>query len=322
MIVISEIVLLFKFKNCFVLFLLLIPFKPFSSVAYAQSYYYPSNYYNNYPYYVPPMQTYNVCPEIFYFFNYEPFISGEEQTTRQMSVPQSQVLNNPFLRNPQQLNPRQVNNSTQNEIKKNSSAPLILQSQIQYNQANRPLFYQGTRPNPSVVQPQAKQIVPQVQQTTKAEGPFYELISQTYEKCCPLNRNRLTPVKLKDDHELHQTLFESFMNQTHILHPQSQGIYSIMEFYHQQTDLGSFNPFYVQIMNSHAFYLISKRERNGAPAITPIALSILLNAWPMLVFIVLANGFAAVFIWFLVRINLFFFNFFILEIEFFVYFLG
>lgn len=253
---------------------------PFCETA-AQSYYYSPSQFNSpgnpnqYPYYVPPLQTYNVCPELFYFFDYEPFIlsKGEESSSRHLFDYPPQLAK----ARSKSFDVNKTNDTETFRIKKKNSTQLLLQSQIQ-------------------MQP--------TQTVSQADGPFFKIVADTYERCCPLNRNRLKPIKVKDDSGLYELLFESFSNQTHILHYQSQGIFSIMEFFNQQTDLGSFNPFYVQIMNSQAFYLISKREQNGAPTITPIALTILLNAWPMLVIILMANAYAAIFIWFLVNFSI------------------
>ncbi len=47
------------------------------------------------------------------------------------------------------------------------------------------------------------------------------------------------------------------------------------------------------------FYLINRREINGASTTTPIAMSILINMWPLFVIIALANAYVGVFIWLL-----------------------
>jgi hypothetical protein len=143
---------------------------------------------------------------------------------------------------------------------------------------------------------------------SRPEGPFWEVMSKTYEKCCSLNRDRIKPILVKDDLELNNELFSSFSNQTHILHHRSQGMFAIFETHHafQQFDGFSQNQYSVQIMSSTGFYLITKREMNGSPTITPIALSILLNAWPLLLIILVANGYAAIIIWLLVSQLLFF----------------
>jgi hypothetical protein len=137
---------------------------------------------------------------------------------------------------------------------------------------------------------------------TRPEGPFWDVMSQTYEKCCSLNRDRIKPILVKDDLELNNELFSSFSNQTHILHHRAQGMFAIFETHNafQQFDGFSQNQYSVQIMSSTGFYLVTKREMNGSPTITPIALSILLNAWPLLLIILVANGYAAIIIWLLV----------------------
>jgi len=86
----------------------------------------------------------------------------------------------------------------------------------------------------------------------KVDGPFWQIFSQSYEKCCPLNRNRLKTTLLKNDAALHEQIFNSFSNQTHILFFQSQGMFAILELFnqYQQFDTNSFNPYAVQVLSS------------------------------------------------------------------------
>lgn len=230
------------------------------NIILVNSYTYPSSYYN---YYIPQFQTYNVCPEQFYFYDYEPLIIAQQPV----------------------VDPNEI--STDIVIPKNKTAKAAKRINSNLKGENATKFQSQLLPPPPAL------II---------EGPFWIVFSQAYEKCCPLNSNRIKPVQLKSQSSFNRELFDSFSNQTHIINFQSQGMFGIIELFNQfqQFDANSFNPHSVQILSSSGFYLISKRDFNGAPTMTPIALSTLLNAWPIFVIILLANGYAAIFIWFLV----------------------
>jgi hypothetical protein len=259
----------------------------------SQANYYPPSFFN-YPYNIPPLQTYNICPELLYYFNYEPLMQSlqpeipEEmetstQATIQFTIPQESLttINKNILElfkgykmsaNATTSKFQRINHALNGRIKSN-------RTQKKFQHQIDPRYYQAIA------------------------GPFWEVISGTYEKCCPLNKNRLRPILLDNDTSVITELFHSFANQTHILNHQSQGMFSIIELFNNYESYGfSYNnPFSVQILTSSGFYLISKREFNGAPTVTPIALTILLKAWPILAIIILANSYAAILIWFLVN---------------------
>ena len=228
---------------------------------------YPPSYYNpNYEYYNSPnnlRQTYNICPEDFYYFDYEPLLFNTENADKQSSI--LNTIENFFSND--------KNNQT-NKIRRSSK-----------ESSKSPKFQAQVSPVDN-----------------KIDGPFWQIFSQSYEKCCPLNKNRLKTNHVKDDAALYEQIYNSFSNQTHIIFFQSQGMFAILELFNefQQFDTNSFNPYAVQVLSSSGFYLITKRDFNGAPTMTPIALTILLNAWPLLLIILIANAYAGIFIWFLV----------------------
>ena len=180
------------------------------------SFNYPPSYYNpTYEYYNSPnnlRQTYNICPEDFYYFDYEPLIYNTENLGQQTSI--LNVLDNFLSQDKQNLTKRGA---------KRSSKKLKFESQLNM---------------PAVV--------------NNIDGPFWQIFSQSYEKCCPLNRNRLKTVPVRDENALQQQIFNSFSNQTHILFFQSQGMFAIIELFNQfqQFDTNSFNPYAVQVLSS------------------------------------------------------------------------
>jgi hypothetical protein len=78
----------------------------------------------------------------------------------------------------------------------------------------------------------------------------WEILKQTYDKCCPLNRNRLKPIQTRDEISLYQRLFNSYGKFNNTL--QGQGIYGIIENFDafQSMDSNAMNPASVQILSS------------------------------------------------------------------------
>lgn len=287
---------MFKYIINFILFRII-----FLKYCLSQANYYPPSFFN-YPYNIPPLQTYNICPELLYYFNYEPLMqslqpqmSPEEMET---TLTSTQSTNNEITVPPQEMlttiNKNILELFRGYKMAANGTTPRyqkinhLVNGRIKSNRTQKKFQHQ--------IDPRYYQAI---------SGPFWEVISGTYEKCCPLNKNRLRPILLENDTSVITELFHSFANQTHILNHQSQGMFSIIELFTNYETYGfSYNnPFSVQILTSSGFYLISKREFNGAPTVTPIALTILLKAWPILAIILLANSYAAILIWFLVIFN-------------------
>ncbi len=193
---------------------------------------YPPSYYNpNYEYYNSPnnlRQTYNICPEDFYFYDYEPLIYNTEMANVDISSSILNTLDN-FLNNDKNLTKK---------VKRSSRA--------------RNEKFQAQQQQPQQQQQQQQQSNTNGPIENKVDGPFWQIFSQSYEKCCPLNRNRLKTTLLKNDAALHEQIFNSFSNQTHILFFQSQGMFAILELFnqYQQFDTNSFNPYAVQVLSS------------------------------------------------------------------------
>lgn len=205
----------------------------------------------------------NSCPELLYFFNYEPFIKSQPYTS---------TLQNPGV--------------NFNKGKRNLSK---FKSQIKQN-------YDHKYDLPSIEMNDVKNDEYNTEEDFEdmAYGPFYSIISQTYNVCCSLNAQHLTPIQIKDDKSMYQFLFETYKNETHFSNYRTKGIFAIIEL-----DEMVLNPNLIKIMTSSSFYLITKREYNGSPTSTPIAITILISSWPLLVFFLLANAYAAVFVWLL-----------------------
>ena len=182
---------------------------------------YPPSYYNpNYEYYNSPnnlRQTYNICPEDFYYYDYEPLIYNTENIDRTSSI--LNTIDN-FLYNDKNNLTKKVRRSSRTRSDKKFQA-----------QQNSPIV-------------------------NNIDGPFWQIFSQSYEKCCPLNKNRLKTNLVKNDAALHEQIFDSFSNQTHILFFQSQGMFAIIELFnqYQQFDTNSFNPYAVQVLSSSGMF--------------------------------------------------------------------
>ena len=196
-----------------------------------------------FPYYIEPVQeeqkNFNVCPELFYFFNYVPFIKAQPYTLTLQTYPEK-------------------TNKKKRSISK-------FKSQIKQNYDRK--YDLPPAPVPDL---QNDEYLIEEAHENQADGPFYSIVSETYETCCSLNINRLTPVRVKDDVSLYKFLFETYSNETHILHHRAKGIFSIFELSERVN-----NPNLVTIITSPSFYLVTKREHNGAPTFTPIAITIL-----------------------------------------------
>ncbi|RNA05709.1 potassium channel [Brachionus plicatilis] len=222
-----------------------------------------------FPYYIESEQkearNLNACPELLYFFNYEPFIKSQAYTLTLQSFTEKSKFNKK----------RRNVSKFKSQIKQNYDHKHDLPSVQMKDLKNEEYFAEESYED-------------------LADGPFYSILSQTYDVCCSLNTNPLTPVRVKDDTSMYELLFDTYNNESSILNYKTKGIFSIIEL----TEM-VLNPNLVAIMTSPSFYLITKREHNGSPTFTPIAITILINAWPILVFFLLANAYAAVFVWFL-----------------------
>ncbi|CAF0992383.1 unnamed protein product [Brachionus calyciflorus] len=229
-----------------------------------------------YPYYAEPVQqelkNFNICPELFYFYNYQPFIKAQQSTLTLQTYTQKNF-------NFDKRRKKRNISKFKSQIKQNYDRKYDLPTMAPNNELQYDEYFTDDLNN------------------NLAEGPFYSILSQTYETCCSLNSNRLKPIRVKDDATMYKFLFETYSNETHILNYRTKGIFSIIELSEQVK-----NPNLVQLMTSSSFYLITKREHNGSPTFTPIAITILVNAWPILLFILLANAYAAVFVWLLDKV--------------------
>lgn len=223
-----------------------------------------------FPYYIESgykVESLKTCPELFYFFNYEPFIMSQSYTLTIQSFTEKNYLN---------------------KRKRNLSK---FKSQIKQNYDHKYDF-----PSVQINSLKNDEYLADENYKDLVDGPFYSVVSQTYEICCSYNENHLTPIRIKDDGSLFELLFETYNNESHINNYKTKGIFSIIEL--KEVVL---NPNIINVMTSSSFYLITKREQNGTPTITPIAIKILINSWPIIVFLILANAYAAIFVWLLDR---------------------
>ena len=235
----------------------------------AQSFY---NAYN--PLYLAPSlqtSTYNICPEPFYFFDYDPLIMAVEDSS---SVATKNAFNGGGG-NQYEYDLNSKKNKTLSQHSKNKNATLALKlprggkfdermmamnsSDEIISSTRRPGAF-GRRKSLSTGKPREfqSQILQNAQgniiyiNQLQMQGPVWQIIRQTYEKCCPLNRNRLRPTKLKDEIEVYQELLGSFSNQTNVLYLQSQGMFGLIELFndapHAETD--AFSAHTVQILSS------------------------------------------------------------------------
>lgn len=217
----------------------------------------PTNSYPQWNYCIPPQvsPTYYVCPEPFYFFEYEPLISSanvaneEEAKARKNQFNFADFILSPYFTT--QKPPNQVPLQPQNPSieppqqpffpSKPPSIPLHPQqppyAQPQTSNENEPEYRPQTSPNATIT-------------SSPVHGPAWQIIRQAYERCCPLNRNRLKPVQTSDEFSLYQRLFDSFGKLNNTL--RGQGIYGIIENFNafQNFEGDSQNPFSVPVLTS------------------------------------------------------------------------
>lgn len=121
------------------------------------------------------------------------------------------------------------------------------------------------------------------QQVSQPTGLIWDIIGKSYETCC-------LDAKLKS----HPT-YDDFIqfNEVFKLNQTTHGIFTFSLSHND--DL--FRK--VELFKSNSFYLIAKREQSGTSIITPIALEILISSWPIFLIILIANCYAALFVWFI-----------------------
>ena len=250
---------------------------------------------------------YNVCPEPFYFYDYNPLIASINDNESKQKLPYAYEYDLPKSGQQQQQSTKSsliVANSTilkvispskyLNYLNLSSVVNVYKDEFLKRNNQFRKKFQSQLMPDEqggSVSYPLQQQM----------QGPIWQIVKQTYDKCCPLNRERLKPAKLKDNIHLYQSLFEAFANQTSLVYLHGQGLYGVVELRddNHQFDLYAFSAHTVKLISSSGFYLIAKRELNGAPTMMPIALSTLIGCWPLLAITLIANILAGIFFWFL-----------------------
>ncbi len=148
----------------------------------------------------------------------------------------------------------------------------------------------------------------------EAQGAVWEIARHAYDACCKANNLKL--IQLADEIAVSERMFQK-TNSNHL----NQGIflfsntldshYGFNEYSKSIRLLTSSSKYFFSSKTSHCFnlfltfvllgfYLIAKRDHAGSSIVTPIALEILLNSWPILLFISIANAYAAIFIWFMV----------------------
>lgn len=154
------------------------------------------------PYCIPFISpTHDICPDKFYFYEYEPLLYGSGDTKQS------------FINNADYFT---ASDSTTSDTTEESPT---------------------TKPE--------KQ--PSSSKPVSLQGPVWDIFKQTYDKCCPLNRNSLKVNQVDDEFELYQKLFNSFGVLNNSI--QGQGIYGLVEYFNpfQQNDM---NKFSVQILSS------------------------------------------------------------------------
>jgi hypothetical protein len=192
------------------------------------NYYPPTNSYPTWNYCIPPQlsPTYYVCPEPFYFFQYEPLLTSN-MNEAERKAKANKFSSYFYAQSPQAPPPSQY-------------PPFFLSKPTEY-----PEYQAQTAPNIT-----AQPLGPLL------DGPIWEILKQTYEKCCPLNRNRLKPIQTRDEISLYQRLFNSYGKLNNTL--QGQGIYGIIENFDafQSLDSTAQNPSSVQILSSSGMFFV------------------------------------------------------------------
>jgi hypothetical protein len=234
-------------------------FPPNSQFPSFNNYYPPSNSYPTWNFCIPPQlsPTYYVCPEPFYFFQYEPLLmsntDADDRKARlnkfseyfyaQPYPPSHHPSNQPpsaYPNPPSPYPPPPPPPGFQSPFPSFfPSSPPIMQHRPQEGQNPQAQAQQsGDKANSTI------------QQLRLLDGPVWEILKQTYDKCCPLNRNRLKPIQTRDEISLYQRLFNSYGKFNNTL--QGQGIYGIIENFDafQSMDSNAMNPASVQILSS------------------------------------------------------------------------
>ena len=230
----------------------------------SNNYYPPTNSYPTWNYCVPPQlsPTYYVCPEPFYFFNYEPLLmSNTDADDRKARLNKfaDYFFAQPFPSIHQQQSPPPPPPPPPPPAGFQPPSSFPVGGGFPPLPSHFPSFYPSrptepikpVKPNEQIPEAQA-QASPNIttQSLRQLDGPIWEILKQTYDKCCPLNRNRMRPIQTRDEISLYQRLFNSYGKLNNTL--QGQGIYGIIENFDafQSMDSNPINPSHVQLLSS------------------------------------------------------------------------
>ncbi len=144
-------------------------------------------------------------------------------------------------------------------------------------------------------------------------GPFWTILHQTYDLCCPLNtfaKKPIRPVRSPDQNDLADKILNSYTREIinsvafaslNLYVTNTTGMFGIIGSATTDTTTNDhyFNKLdnFVNVISSDGFYLISKHEINGFPTTMPIVLELIVKAWPLLAVIFLINGYSSLIFW-------------------------
>jgi hypothetical protein len=203
----------------------------------------------------------NICPESFYFYDYEPLLQSYHQSSSASASASSR----------QQSSQQQpLSSLTPFEFTDFLMTPI---SFVQSNLTTRPIALINLNPerprlfNPAASLESKRQAAqplsppPQLSSSSlQMRGPLWQILKQTYDTCCPYNKNRMKSVQLRDELALHQHIVNTFnvtqaASAAHSPHPQpqQQGIFGMLEMNsqsYQQFEAGSLSAHTVQLLSS------------------------------------------------------------------------
>lgn len=244
-------------------------FPPSNQFPSFNNYFPPSNSYPTWNFCIPPQlsPTYYVCPEPFYFFQYEPLLMSNTDADERKArlnkfsdyfYAQPYPPNHPVFSQPSQP-AQQPPPSPYPQQPFPQPPPGFQGSPFPPYFPSRPPFQQPQPPtdsqNPQSQAQQGGSSNTTTQPLRQLDGPVWEILKQTYDKCCPLNRNRLKPIQTRDEISLYQRLFNSYGKFNNTL--QGQGIYGIIENFDvfQSMDSNAINAASVQILSSSGIFM-------------------------------------------------------------------
>ncbi len=143
-------------------------------------------------------------------------------------------------------------------------------------------------------------------------GPYWTILRQAYDLCCPLNvfaKKAINPIRSPSKEDLAEKILNSYTREIinsvafanlNLYVTNTTGMFGIIDSASSSSTSGhNFNKLdnFVSVMSSEGFYLISKHEINGFPTTIPIVYELILKAWPLLVIIILINGYSSFIFW-------------------------